>query len=272
MSLEHRRAFESRSAYLEWVNTLSVSEEEVHAAVARTSREGMQSPFFGQVKPEEVRIPSQNYRETFLVRGLNARQRAILELLAEEVGVEQLSRARIYAPEAITRLALELRGRCPYFVGSEYAASAEARDRLYPVHIEDLQALSLRTGTFDVVLSCDVLEHVPDIPLCLSEMARILRPGGVMLSTHPFTWIDTPTVRARLVEGQVEHLMEPEYHGNPAAPTGSLVFTVPGWNILEQCRSAGFAKAEMVMLSSESLGLFSGNRPFLLNVLRARKA
>jgi SAM-dependent methyltransferase len=40
-------------------------------------------------------------------------------------------------------------------------------------------------GSYDVVLSTQVLEHVPDAPRYLAEAHRLLRPGGVLLvSTH----------------------------------------------------------------------------------------
>jgi 2-polyprenyl-6-hydroxyphenyl methylase / 3-demethylubiquinone-9 3-methyltransferase len=33
--------------------------------------------------------------------------------------------------------------------------------------------------SFDVVYCCDVLEHVRDLPKCISEISRVLKPGGV---------------------------------------------------------------------------------------------
>jgi 2-polyprenyl-6-hydroxyphenyl methylase / 3-demethylubiquinone-9 3-methyltransferase len=34
-------------------------------------------------------------------------------------------------------------------------------------------------NSFDVVYCCDVLEHVRDLPKCISEIVRVLKPGGV---------------------------------------------------------------------------------------------
>lgn len=77
-----------------------------------------------------------------------------------------------------------------------------------------------------------------------------------MPSTFPFTYGETGLVRARLKDGAIEHLAEPEYHGNPADPeNGSLVFEVPGWDILKKSRAAGFSRAEMVYLSSFERGI-----------------
>ena len=47
--------------------------------------------------------------------------------------------------------------------------------------------LPFRPGTFDLVLSHAVIEHVADAPLYLKECARVLAPGGhVYLSTAPY--------------------------------------------------------------------------------------
>jgi SAM-dependent methyltransferase len=48
-------------------------------------------------------------------------------------------------------------------------------------------ALPFPAGTFDLVLSHAVIEHVPDAPLYLRECARVLAAGGhVYLSTSPY--------------------------------------------------------------------------------------
>ncbi len=41
--------------------------------------------------------------------------------------------------------------------------------------------LPYATASFDVVVCVDVLEHVSDLSLVLSEVARVLKPGGVFL-------------------------------------------------------------------------------------------
>lgn len=41
-------------------------------------------------------------------------------------------------------------------------------------------------GSFDVVISTEVLEHVPDPAHYLAEVKRVLKPGGVFFFTVPF--------------------------------------------------------------------------------------
>ena len=46
-------------------------------------------------------------------------------------------------------------------------------------------------GTFDLVTSLDVIEHVEDDGAALEEMRRVLKPGGLLLLTvpaHMFLW------------------------------------------------------------------------------------
>jgi ubiquinone/menaquinone biosynthesis C-methylase UbiE len=53
--------------------------------------------------------------------------------------------------------------------------------------LADGMALPFPDGTFDLVLSHAVIEHVADAPLYLRECARVLKPGGhVYLSTSPY--------------------------------------------------------------------------------------
>ena len=41
------------------------------------------------------------------------------------------------------------------------------------------EALKYRNNSFDIVFCCDVLEHVRDVSKVISEISRILKPGGV---------------------------------------------------------------------------------------------
>jgi SAM-dependent methyltransferase len=44
-----------------------------------------------------------------------------------------------------------------------------------------LSALPFASATFDAVYCIEVLEHLPDTKLALSEMIRVLKPGGTLL-------------------------------------------------------------------------------------------
>lgn len=42
------------------------------------------------------------------------------------------------------------------------------------------EALPFPENTYDVIFCCDVLEHVYDLPSVISEISRVLKPGGVL--------------------------------------------------------------------------------------------
>ena len=81
--------------------------------------------------------------------------------------------------------------RCPVDIGIDVrpAAAAEAGARGGSVYrsvaAADATALPFRSGTFASVVSNCALEHVPDNAAALHEIARVLRPGGQLLTTVP---------------------------------------------------------------------------------------
>ena len=49
----------------------------------------------------------------------------------------------------------------------------------------DAEAIGLASGAFDTVICCETLEHLHDPRAALSELARVLRPGGRLFLTTP---------------------------------------------------------------------------------------
>ena len=43
-------------------------------------------------------------------------------------------------------------------------------------------------ASYDVVLSANVIEHVPRIWAWMPELARLIRPGGVVITINPISW------------------------------------------------------------------------------------
>lgn len=59
---------------------------------------------------------------------------------------------------------------------------AHARARGLDVHEGSATALPFADASFDVAVSFKTLPHVPDLHGALSEMARVVRPGGVLIA------------------------------------------------------------------------------------------
>lgn len=59
---------------------------------------------------------------------------------------------------------------------------ARARERGLDVHEGSATALPFADASFDVAVSFKTLAHVPDLSGALAEMARVVRPGGVLIA------------------------------------------------------------------------------------------
>ena len=106
---------------------------------------------------------------------------------------------------------------------------------------EDVTRLSFEDDAFTLVVCQDVLEHVPHHRAALRELCRVLRPGGSLYLTVPFTFGPDTLVRAELGDdGEVVHHLPPMYHLDPANPDGVLCFQDFGMDLLDRLRDAGF--------------------------------
>ena len=118
----------------------------IQSIITHGQRYGVASRFLGHVSPREITVVNTNYRESFLARGLNPRQRIMLDLVADHVSPSAAWEMPIYAPEAVTQFALLLRGRYARFIGSEYVEDIEQRQGLLPILFQDLLKLEFPTG------------------------------------------------------------------------------------------------------------------------------
>ena len=111
------------------------------------------------------------------------------------------------------------------------------------VPCEDLMHLSYADSSFDLVITSETLEHVPNVDVALREIYRILRPSGLHIFTVPMV-TDRPQTRQRAYigeDGALVHLLPPSYHGSPEANKSDLlVFNEFGIDFLERCSAAGF--------------------------------
>jgi ubiquinone/menaquinone biosynthesis C-methylase UbiE len=86
------------------------------------------------------------------------------------------------------RLSVELRAR-ELTLADVSAVALERAARRVPaaahVELEPDAPLPFADSGFDLVLCAETVEHVRDVQLLLSEVRRVLRPGGVVAVTTP---------------------------------------------------------------------------------------
>lgn len=79
-------------------------------------------------------------------------------------------------------------------------------------HVGDLQALPLEDGSFDLVSSFNAIQYAGDVTHALSEVTRVLAPGGAVAIA---TWGDPEGMEAATVVGAPKPLLPPPPTGTP---------------------------------------------------------
>jgi SAM-dependent methyltransferase len=168
------------------------------------------------------------YREGLRCKkcGLISRQRAVIYYLKRLADPGYC----IYFQEQTSsafRLAVAQLPRCD-IVGSEYTCLPNCRQ-------ENVQHLSFTDAQFDIIVSQDVFEHVQDPWQGFRECFRVLKPGGHMLMTIPFS--DNPDWKS--IDREAAGLPN-SFHVDPHSDQGALVYTDFGWDINERLENIGF--------------------------------
>lgn len=123
--------------------------------------------------------------------------------------------------------------------------------QLHPTVVGDVRAMPCDAGAFDVVLCCQVLEHLPfdDFVPSLRELRRVARKGLVLslpdqgrssrllaavLRRHDFA-VSLPEVRPRVHTYNGQHYWQVNAKGYPRARIEAAI-TEAGWTIVATYR------------------------------------
>jgi hypothetical protein len=128
---------------------------------------------------------------------------------------------------------------------------------------EDLTNLSYANESYDLVVTSETLEHVPDYRRALGEIYRILRPGGAHIFTVPIVIDQSQTRRrARIANGELELLLPPTYHGDSEKRWSDfLVFYEFGVDFVAELQEAGFTTELVVSESNPAVTAFICVKP-----------
>lgn len=144
----------------------------------------------------------------------------------------------------LSRCLLEHAGQVTLSQFFDDVARGEFKDN---IQCQDVQKLTYPDASFDVCTSTEVFEHVADDARGFGEVHRVLRPGGRIVFTVPMHDFEATVERARMGDGGVEHLLEPEYHHDPIlGPRSVLCFRNYGTDIVGRLKAAGFSEPRIV--------------------------
>ncbi|MEP0235819.1 bifunctional 2-polyprenyl-6-hydroxyphenol methylase/3-demethylubiquinol 3-O-methyltransferase UbiG [Roseibium sp.] len=136
--------------------------------------------------------------------------------------------------EPMARLGAEVVGADPSTVNIEIAKLHMQKSGLeIDYRSETAEQLAAAGETFDVVLNMEVVEHVADVPLFLSETAQMVRPGGLMfvatinrtLKAYALAIVGAEYVLRWLPKGthSYEKLVRPDEIEGPLAAAGMQI-------------------------------------------------
>jgi SAM-dependent methyltransferase len=149
----------------------------------------------------------------------------------------------------------KLRTRARAYSSSQFLPGFPLGEVVEGVRNEDLRALTFSDSSFDLLVTQDVLEHVPNPDSAFREIARVLRPGGLHIFTVPCYSKPTRERARQRPDGTIELLDAPEYHGNPVDPNGSLVITEWGPDLVDRIRSTSGLRTRRLDFQDPSRGL-----------------
>lgn len=130
---------------------------------------------------------------------------------------------------------VKLAREAPGYLSSQYDPNVPrgAIDSVRGFRCEDLAAQTFPDESFDLVVTQDVFEHLPDPGCSIAEIARTLRPGGFHIASVPIVrkWEASRRRVSFAQDGTLTHHYPAEYHGNPVDEKGSLVTVDWGYDI-----------------------------------------
>lgn len=191
-----------------------------------------------------------NLRETAVCQscGATKRNQDVAKVLLRTIGsaasslsdgLGDLRKFRIYLLESYGAI-YNVLSESENLVCSEFWYDVPVGTTKGNVRCEDVQNLTFPDESFDMVITQDVFEHVPEPERGFREIRRVLKTGGYHILTVPFNRSLVKSVtRATMKENSISHILPPVYHGISGNPMESI-FGKAGAVNETICRRLGF--------------------------------
>lgn len=224
---------------------------------------------FGRVTGVDV----QNLRESCLCSNCKStnRQRQIAFVLCSTISDRTGKAIRsladitddlglsIYNTESSGPVHNQLRKYGSYTCSEYFGNDIRAGESVDGVQNQDLMKLTFANGSFDIILSSDVFEHVSDPYKAHGEVYRVLKKGGCHIFTVPFhqqSYLDEQL--AKETGGKTLYMREPIYHGDPIRADGVLVYTIFSMEMLVKLAKIGF-QTQLLRIDNARKGIIGNN-------------
>jgi hypothetical protein len=124
----------------------------------------------------------------------------------------------------------------------------------------DLMSIPVETGSLDIILTSDVMEHIEDDRRAHREIHRCLRVGGVYIFTVPYDpcLMATRRLTQATTDGAPSFILRRQAHGDPLSSTGILAHRIYGTEFQHELRAIGFS-VKFLHLDIPAHGIYGGD-------------
>lgn len=96
-----------------------------------------------------------------------------------------------------------------YINYSGYSLSKKWKNGEYLIDDHPLEETPFDSNYFDLVICINVLDHVKDVPLCMDNLIRVVRPGGILIFGQNLTSEDDVQAPEELIRSSQSHIGHP---------------------------------------------------------------
>jgi SAM-dependent methyltransferase len=134
-----------------------------------------------------------------------------------------------------TGASLLLKKKCKGYIASQFFPGDPPGQTINGFINQDLEHQTFEDGSFDLVVTQDVFEHIFDPARAFTEICRTLKIGGAHIFSVPIInrFQATEKWAEKDENGRVRFLKTPEVHENPVDKNGSPVTMHWGFDIVD---------------------------------------
>jgi SAM-dependent methyltransferase len=148
---------------------------------------------------------------------------------------------------------------CSKYSASQYYPNENLGIDINGFRNENIEKLTFEDNVFDIFITQDVFEHLYNPEKAFSEIARVLKPGGVHIFTVPIhNMLGKTEIWAKAGEnGEPIFLKTEEWHGNPVSSEGSPCTMHYGYDIVDMIQKSSGMETVIYRDLSEMSGIFA---------------